>query len=107
MSARQPAADLRPPCPISFAYFLAFVVIAYGPDQAPTPGLRDKVDLMLSHASRAGFAHVDLITTMIANGETDTPRVLQLATVLGEFIGESEIIKFIEDFSPKRKAGEV
>lgn len=81
------------------------MIIAYGPNQKPDPQLRDQVDQMLSRASRAGFAHVDILTTMIANGERDTPRVLQLATVLGEAIGDAGIIKFIKDFSTSRKAG--
>ena len=107
MSAHQHAVDQREPCPESFALFLGFLIIAYGPDQKPGPGLREYVDRMLSRASAAGFAHADILTTMIANGEKDSPRVRHLATVLGEAIGDSEMIASIKDFADKRKAGTV
>ena len=107
MSAHQHAVDQREPCPESFALFLGFMIIAYGPDQKPDPGLREYVDRMLSRASAAGFAHADILTTMIANGETDSHRVRHLATVLGEAIGDGELLASIKDFANKRKAGTV
>ena len=107
MSGHQHAVDQREPCPESFALFLGFLIIAYGPNQKPGPGLREYVDRMLSRVSAAGFAHADILTTMIANGEKDSLRVRHLATVLGEVVGDSEMIASIKDFADKRKAGTV
>ncbi|MET3132889.1 hypothetical protein AAKU55_003170 [Oxalobacteraceae bacterium GrIS 1.11] len=104
MNARQHAVDRRESCPNSFVFFLGFLIVAYGPGQKPAPSLRADVDMILSRASRTGFAHVDILTTMIANGERDTLRVRQLATVLGEHIGDADMIGLIQDLAAKIKA---
>lgn len=88
------------------ASFLMLALYAYDQAEPPAPGLRAKVDAILSRASAAGFGRGDIFVSMLVKGDRST-RILQLAQDVVDAIGSgAAMIDMIRDFKNGGKAGD-
>jgi len=89
------------------ASFLMLALYAYDPAEPPAPGLRAKVDAILSRASSTGFGRADIFVSMLAKGDR-SDRILQLAQDVVDAVGGgAAMVDLIRDFKNAGLAGGV